>query len=369
VNSGVRVAVDGTPLLGVRTGIGHVVAGTIDALSRRPELKLSVYAITLRGRHNLARCVPSNTRAATAPIPARAARAAWRRSDTPKIERWTGPVDVVHATNYVPPPARSPVLVSVYDLGFVRYPTLATPDAHDYAALIRRGLARGAVVHVTSDFVASEVRDEFGLPVDRVVRVYPGIDALVPGDTEQGRALAGSSRYVLALGTVEPRKGLPVLVDAFDAIASRDRDLHLVVAGQAGWGVDEFDDACNRAVNRVRIRRLPYVSPGDRAALLTGATVFAYPSKYEGFGISPLEAMTVGTPVVATTAGAIPEVVGNAAVLVPVDDRDALATALERVLSDDSLRADLVARGTERVRRYPWDATARELAAIYEGMR
>ncbi len=365
----VRVAIDGTPLLGVRTGVGHVVAGTVNALSRRHDAELVVYAVTLRGRSQLGTMLPRGARAATAPLPARAVRSAWRRADHPRIERWTGPVDVVHATNYVPPPAVAPVVVSVYDLGFVHFPEMATPDARDYLALLRRGVRRGAIVHVTSDFVGDEVRNELGVGDDRVVRVYPGIDALPVGDGPAGRGLAGAERYVLALGTVEPRKGLPALVEAFDAVAEHDADVHLVVAGQDGWGVDAFNDACANARNRERIRRLPYVSAGDRSNLLTGAAVYAYPSVYEGFGIPPLEAMALGTPVVATRAGSIPEVVGDAAFLVDVGDVDGLAGAIDRVLTDGSLGAALVARGAQRVRRFSWDTTAAELVDVYEAAR
>ena len=163
-----------------------------------------------------------------------------------------------------------------------------------------------------------------------------------------GRHLAGAERYVLALGTVEPRKDLPTLVAAFDALAASDKDLHLVLAGQDGWGIEALTASRDRAVHRRRIHRLGWVNEQQRAALLRGASVFAYPSRYEGFGLPPLEAMAVGTPVVTTTAGALPEVVGDAARVVPPLDVDALAGALADVLGDEDLRTSLVARGRAR---------------------
>ncbi|MFI5053125.1 MAG: glycosyltransferase family 4 protein [Acidimicrobiia bacterium] len=361
----IRVALDATPLLGNRTGVGEVVAGLVEALAAHREVEVAAYAITWRGRASLSSCLPAGVRAATAPLPARLVRAGWMRADHPSIERWTGAVDIVHATNYVPPPSRSPVLVSVYDLGFVHFPELCTPDALQYPTLLQRGLARGALVHATSDFVADEVRAEFDLPADRVVRIYPGVPQTASGDSAAGQLVAGAPRYVLALGTIEPRKNLPLLVDAFDQIAALDPELFLVVAGQDGWGTDAFVAACDRAAHGSRIRRLGYVSAGERRDLLAGAQVLAYPSKYEGFGFPPLEAMAVGVPVVATRAGALPETTGDAALLVDPDDRDELAGALHQVLDDNTLRATLVDRGRSRARQFTWAAAVDRFIELY----
>jgi glycosyltransferase involved in cell wall biosynthesis len=361
----IRVAVDGTPLLGSRTGIGEVVAGFTAELALRGDLEVVAYALTWRGRHDLASVVPPGVRAATAPIPARLVRQAWLRTEHPRVERWTGPVDVVHATNYVGPPTRGGLVVSVYDLGFVRFPELCTADALQYPKLIERAIARGAWIHTTSDFVADEVVSTFRVPADRVVRVYPGVPATVGGDAERGRRAATATRYVLALGTIEPRKNLPHLVRAFDAVADADRELALVVAGTPGWGADAFTAARSQARHGDRVHALGYVSDTTRADLLAGATALAYPSRYEGFGFPPIEAMAAGVPVVATATGAIPEVVGDAALLVAPDDVDALAAALAVATSDAGRRSDLVARGTERLTRFSWSAAAAELAALY----
>jgi alpha-1,3-rhamnosyl/mannosyltransferase len=176
--------------------------------------------------------------------------------------------------------------------------------------------------------------------------------------------MAGAERYVLALGTVEPRKDLPSLLAAFDAAAARLPDVRLVVAGPDGWGQPAFDDALARTVHRDRVVRVGWVEDPVRAALLSGAWAYAYPSLYEGFGFPPLEAMAVGVPVVATTAGALPEVLGDAARLVPPGDTDALAEALV-ALDDDAERAALVERGRRRVGRFSWDACADGLTALY----
>jgi len=364
----IRLAFDGTPLLGPRSGVGEVVSGIAPELARRPELDVIAYALTLRGRHDLVSHVPPGVRTATRAFPARVVRQTWLRSEHPTIERWTGPIDVVHATNYVAPPTRAAEVVSVYDLGFVRYPELVEADALDYPALVQRAIRRGAWIHTTSDFVRDEIVETFAVDGDRVTRVYPGIPATQGGDAARGRTVAGAERYVLAIGTIEPRKNYPTLVRAFDAVAARDPDVVLVVAGGRGWGADEFDAAVTAAVHRDRVRTLGYVSAADRRDLLAGAAALAYPSHYEGFGFPPLEAMTAGVPVVAANAGAIPEIVGDAARLVDADDTDALADALHTVLTDDVSRTQLVARGAARRDAFSWSRAADELVALYRTM-
>ena len=238
-----RLALDGTPLLGPRSGVGEVVSGILPELARRPELEVVAYALTLRGRNDLAAAVPPGVHAAARWFPARGVRQAWLRVEYPRVERWTGPVDVVHATNYVAPPTKAGEVVSVYDLGFIRYPEYVNADALDYPELLRRAVRRGAWFHTTSDFVRDEVIETFSVPAERVVRVYPGIPPIQGGDATRGRVLAGTDRYVLAIGTIEPRKNFPGLVRAFDALADDDPTLVLVVAGGRGWGGDAFDAA------------------------------------------------------------------------------------------------------------------------------
>ena len=361
-----RVALDATSLLGPRTGVGQVTAGLLEALASRGDLDLRAYAITWRGRHELDDAVPAGVTAATKPFPARGTRVLWPRVPVPRIEHWTGDVDVVHATAFVAPPAHAPVLLTIHDLTYLRFPEMCTDDTRSYARLVRVALERGVTVHTYSDFVADEVREHYGLPSERVVRVYPGLATITGGDPRRGHEIAGSPRYVLALSTIEPRKNLPMLVRAFDVVAADDADLRLVVAGPPGWGIDAFDEAVRAARHAASIHRLGYVDAAARRDLLAGATVLAYPSIYEGFGHPPLEAMQCDVPVVASSAGPLPEVLGDAALLPDPTDVDSIADALRRALTDDELRGQLIARGRERVARYDWERTTREMTALYE---
>jgi glycosyltransferase involved in cell wall biosynthesis len=275
-------------------------------------------------------------------------------------------VDVVHGPNFVVPPAwRARELVTVHDLTVMRHPELCTDDTLEFPHLLRRALRRGAWVHTVSDFVRDEVIDLLSVPPDRVVVIPNGVTAAPPGDAARGRTLATSERYILAIGTIEPRKDFPRLVDAFDRLAADQPDVKLVVAGPEGWGAEQFRRTVRRADHRDRVVRLGWVTDADRNALLRGATVFAYPSLYEGFGLPPLEAMSAEVPVVTTRTGGITEVVGDAAVLVPPGDTEALAAGLAKVLADEGLADDLRARGTANLARFSWDRTAAELGALY----
>jgi len=365
-----RVAVDATPLLGARTGVARVTDELLVRLADEPDLEEVAFGITWRGRQALAAAVPRGITVARRPMAARPLRARWSRGDGPPVEWWTGAIDVVHGPNYVVPPARDAgALVSVHDLTFVHHPELCTADTLGYPPLIRRAVARGALVHTGSHRIAEEITVELGVPADQVVVVPYGVTPPPPDPdgtrAATGRALAGADRYVLALGTIEPRKDLPTLVRAFDLLAAEDSSVGLVLAGPDGWGADAVTDAVAASPHRGRIRRLGFVAEADRLALLRGAAVYAFPSIYEGFGLPPLEAMAAGTPVVTTTAGSLPEVVGDAAALVAPGDVEGLAAAIARVLADPAAAADLVERGRARAATFTWDATAAGIVAAY----
>lgn len=360
----IRVAADLTSLLDARTGVGVFAAEMLARLATHDDLAITGFAVTWRGRGGLPAAVPPGVRTVAWPLPARPLREAWQRSDHPRIDLVIGRHDVVWAPNFVLPPTAAPGIASVHDLTPLRFPQLANAATLPYPVLIRRALARGAWVHTDSAFVRDEVIDHFAAPPDRVVVVAPGVRPATPGDPVAGHRLAGGDRYVVAVGTVEPRKDFPTLVTAFDALASDDPDLRLVIAGQDGWGAEALTSAVAAAAHRDRIVRLGYVSDAERDDLLRGAAVYCFPSVYEGFGLPPLEAMSVGTPVVATRAGSVPEVCGDGADLVEVGDADALAAALARVLTDEAHRAALVASGHATVARYRWDDAGDAFAAL-----
>ena len=366
-NVPLRVAVDATSLLGVPTGVGVFTESLIDALTLRSDLAVSAYAVSWRTRDQLPELVPDGVATAQEAMPARPLKWLWSHIDLPRAERFVGPVDVVHGTNFtVPPTRRAGRVVTVHDLTCIRYPELCQKDTLRYPALIARALRRGAIVHTPSRFVADEVREHFGVSRDRVVPVHSGIPALPEPDHKGAGEIIDPRRpYVLSIGTAEPRKDLPGLVAAFGDAAPLIPDLALVLAGPPGWGSEQLEAAIKGSPARDRIITTGYVGGGVLASLLAQARALAYPSVYEGFGFPPLQAMAMGVPVVTTPAGSLKEIAGDAACLVGVGDRAALAEALVSVTTDDAYRSILTTAGLARAADFTWTATAEGLRAIY----
>ena len=360
-----RVAIDATALVGPRTGVGVMTAAVVDRLLRHEQIDLVPLLVSLRGRRELAAQLPDGAASANVWAPARLAHQLWQRFDRPSI----GGFDVVHGPNFVVPPARDGAeLVTIHDFGPWREPDLVTDHARAYPALTRRALDRGAHVHVVSDFVGAEARDRLGLDAERVHVIHNGFDPGPPGDPRLGRAMAGGP-YVLFIGTIEPRKDLPTLVAAMAEAWAGGLEHRLVVAGPDGWGSEAYGSAVEALGPLAdRVLRVGYVTDAERADLLAGAVCLAYPSRYEGFGLPPLEAMAQGCPVVTTRAGALAETCGAAARYVEVGDPASLAAAITDVATNEAAAAALVAAGRDRVKRYSWDDTAARMAELYRSL-
>ena len=365
----VRLAYDCTYALSPPTGVGTFAAAVLERLVARPDIDVTGYAVAWRESQAVAAAVgPSVPIASRCDVLSpRYTRALWRRSNRPPIEWITGRVDVVHSPNFIVPPARRAAMVAtVHDLTFVHHPELCTPDTRDwYPALITKAIERGAWLHAVSGFVRDELVEFMGAHPDRVVVVPNATDPLPDADASDGRVLAGAERFVLALGTVEPRKNLPRLIAAWDRVADTDHDLHLVIAGAPGWGSAALDAAVVTARHGDRVHVLGWVDAPGRSALLRAAEVLAYPSLYEGFGIPPLEAMSVGTPVLAGRVGALVETCGDAAVFVDPGDTDDIAAGLVRLTTDDAERARVTAAGHVRVGEFSWDRTTDGIVDLY----
>jgi len=320
------VGFDVSPLVQTRAGTARYVAGLGAALERLPELDLRRLSFGGPGR--------------TAAL---ARDLVWYLALLPLHSG----IDVLHCTTYrAPLRSRTPVVITVHDLAVLRYPEMFPAWTRLYGRTSLRPTLRAAArVIAVSEFTKREVVELAGVAEQRV-RVVPNAtdDAVF---TAEGPRADGD--YVLALGTLEPRKNLPRLAEA-----TRRLGVELRLVGASGWGRVELDGGGVRWLGR-----LPDV---EVAALYRGALCFAYPSLYEGFGIPVLEAMRCGAPVVTSAGSAMEEVAGPAAELVDPLDSDAIADGIRRAIDRS---AELRAAGLERARLFSWEAAARATADVY----
>jgi glycosyltransferase involved in cell wall biosynthesis len=367
----VRIGLDATPLLGRRTGIGRYVqelAAALPALGHGDEVVAT--AFTLRGAGDLTGAVPAGVSVRARPAPARLLRATWQRTEQPPVELLTGPLDVFHGTNFVQPPARSAAgVVTVHDLAYLIHPDTVSADSARLRDLVPRGLRRAGVVCVPSEAVAAEIREAYDLSPERVQVTPLGVDpawATAPPLPEDRRRALGLHRpYLLFVGTLEPRKNLGVLLEAFAAVCAADPEAPLLaLAGPAGWGAEVPlpPPAAGRVV------RLGYLEEPELRSLVAGARALVFPSRYEGFGLPPLEAFASGVPVIASDIPTTRETVGaepGLARLVPLDDLDGLAQALAQDWAD-AAEPDRRRRRRALAARYTWTATAELTRQAYE---
>ncbi len=359
-----RVAVDATPLMNRKTGVGAMTAALFTQLGRCPEVDLTGYVVSWRARkdHRLIEAMPTAARPLPVVWPARLVHRLWRRLDHPRLP---GSFDVVHGTNYVVPPTGAGArLVTVHDLTAWRFPHLVHRYSRANPSLLSRAVASGADVHCVSRAVGREIVEDLRVPSERVHVVPNGFDPVGPGDGAAARRRVGGP-YVLAIGTVEPRKDYVGLLTAMNTVWTEHPDVRLVIIGGDGWGIDSFRDAVRQSMFRHRVIRTGYVSDQDKADYVAGAELLAYPSVYEGFGLPVLEAMEAGLPVVATAVAAVTEVAGDGALLVPPGEPDRLAAAIASVLTDDQRRADLVSAGRTRAARYSWARSGSAMIELY----
>ena len=357
--SGVRVAFDAGPLAGVRTGVGQAVAAIRDALGRRDDVHLEEYVVSFRAELT---CGERRL-----PLPAALAHRLWSRSDHPGVDRWLPGIEVIHGTNYVVPPSRRPRLVSVYDCWFLRNPEAAHPDVRRAGEVLRRAVRTGAAVHASSQATADALGELLG-DADLDVTVIPlGPLPVLSAPAVSPIAELDGRPYVLAIGTLERRKNLPTLVEAFAQLASEQPDVLLVIAGADGDDRPAIDAAIDRigAQHADRVMLTGRIDAPTRAWLLRHARVLAYPSLDEGFGFPLLDAMQLRIQLVASDAGSIPEVAGGAALLSPPRDVDALAANLAAALASDEIRAGLIAAGDSRWHQFSWDLCAEQLTSLY----
>jgi glycosyltransferase involved in cell wall biosynthesis len=313
-----------------------------------------------------------------------------------------GSFDLLHVTYNAPPLSPCPTVVTIHDISFEHYPQFFSPrDRLILKTLVPLSARRAAHILTVSQHAKREIVERYGLSPDKITVTYEAAGEQFrpiadPASLQAVRAKygIGDSPFALALGNLQPRKNMTRLVEAFAKLVASESEVggsegqrvggqkseveataltaphsplpaSLVIAGKAQWRESEVFQAVKQAGLEGRVLFPGYVDDADLPALYSAATVFVYPSLYEGFGLPPLEAMACGTPVISSNAASLPEVVGDAALLIDPTDTTALTQALHNVLAEPALHANLRRRGFERAAQFSWQRCAAETLAVY----
>lgn len=369
------VAIDATPLLVEATGVDNAIARLVVALGEVDgETRYTVLA-NREDRERLGSVLPPNFHVLSVSLRARPARLLSQQLLLPLIAQRRG-VDVVHSPSFVMPLWRGAQrhVLTVHDMTSMTIPHVHT-RLHRSAAFARAvttSIRRADRIVVPSSYTKSEVLRVVPEVASERVDVIPwGVGPefgpTAAEDVARARARYGLTRpYVLFVGTVEPRKNLETLVEAFRLAAEREGiDEQLVLAGRLGWGYERLLATLDDPWFHGRVLRLGYVDQADLPGLYAGARAFVFPALAEGFGFPPLEAMACGTPVLASDSSSLRENLAGAAELVAPGDRDALAAGLVRLLHDEALRRARRAAGIERAAAFRWETTAQATLDCY----
>ncbi len=357
-----RVVVDVTPLSHPRTGIGNYLRGLLGGLALLDDVELVAFGpVRPGGKQNVEQALAGldlEQRLRVVPA-AHFWRTAWSRAGRLSVERFVGPFDVFHFSDWMYPPQRGGIrATTIYDLVPLRFPEWVAARTRSMHTAKYRNAARTCdVIVCISRHTANEVAERLEVSPERLAVAHPGVDARF--SPEGPPAAGGRAPYILGVSTLEPRKNLRALVDAFALLRRRRPGVSLVIAG-AEQGVEAA------ALQGDGVELLGYVSEEELAGLYRGAAAFAYPSRFEGFGMPIVEAMASGAPVVASAEASLDEASGAAALRVDPDDTDAFALALERALED---REALVPAGIEHARSFTWEACGRAVADAYRRAR
>lgn len=370
-----RIAIDIRPALRRGTGVGTFVEQIVLALDALPgghELRLFTSSWKDRWPSDrlagLGKAVVVDRR-----WPVKLLNLLWHRLGWPQVERFVGPVDIAHSPTPLMLPSRAPRIVTLHDLYFLRHPeSLHAEIRRDYGRLVRRHVNKADAVLSVSEATALDAVELLGLPRERLTVCWE--DAAPIYDERPGEAELEASKqiadepFLLFVGTIEPRKNLVALLDAFTLLQPRHPELKLVLAGERGWGCETFDQALAGMQHPERVVITGYLDQVSLRSLYHRAIALVMPSHCEGFGLPLVEAMACGCPLVVSDNGSLPEIAGDAALIWRSGEPENLAQLLGEVVDDEDCRSGLVERGRERRSKFNWSESARRILKLYQDL-
>lgn len=314
-----------------------------------------------------------NIRPRPIPISERLLTILWQRARLPlPVELFVGSADLVHGTDFVLPPTRARTLLSIHDFAYIIHPETAQPELRRYlSGVVPRTIRRADHIHVNSLATQADMERLLKVPHAKSTIVYSGSGTdFYPRPAAEVAAMKGRlglpERYLLNVGTVQPRKNVERLIAAYAELGELAAGVPLVIAGKRGWLAEPIYAAVERHGLGGRVQFLDFVSDDDLPTLYSGALAMVYPSLYEGFGVPIVEAQACGAPVITSAASSLPEVAGQAALLVDPQDTAAIAEAMRRVLGEPGLAERLRADGPRQAAKFTWEGTGLGILALYE---
>lgn len=369
-----RIALDYTPAYEQGGGIGRYVRELVEALARLDDS--NEYRLFVAGaRSDLPTTPGNNFQWRPVFITPRWFARIWHRARLPlPVELFTGHIDLYHATDFVLPPVRpgTRTLLTVHDLSFVRVPETAAPSLKHYLdEVVPRSIASADHVLADSESTRADIISLYGAPPEKISVLLSGVNECFQPASQQDidamRVRYGieGRTYIFTIGTVQPRKNYARLIHALAILRGRGYDLHLVIAGGKGWLEDPIYAAIRTHHMGEYVHFIGFAAEADLPALYTGSLCLAFPSLYEGFGLPILEAMACGTPTITSNISSLPEVAGDASLIIDPLDVEALADAIQRIVDDSALRQSLMQRGRLRAAEFTWQRSAQQLLDLY----
>ena len=371
-----KICLDYQPAVTQRAGIGRytrVLAEQLPTLMS-PEDSLKLFYFDFKGKGEQPSSLSSNVSVKRFRLcPGAIMQKLWSYCSFPSFDMLAGDADIYHFTNFLSRPVnKGKVVATIHDMSFLRYPEFTEEKNLAY---LTRGIkktidATDAIITV-SKFSAEEIEYFFPSAKGKTFYSHLGIaQNFSPSSVEEIKAVRQKYKlerpYIITVGTIEPRKNHLLLVDAFEQIAAQGIDL--VVVGGIGWKSDKIMERLTTSKFTSQIHILNHLGDGELPALYSGATIFALPSYYEGFGFPPLEAMGCGVPVVSAPGGSLQEVIGDAGIIVETYNADAWAKELTRAITDTELRKSLINKGLSHIKKFTWDKTVSDTLNIYKNL-
>ena len=355
---------DYRPALRGRTGVGEYIHQLVQACASHGGDEVAVFTSSWKDRPAPGLARELGVEVVDRRVPVQVLNYLWHRLEWPPIESLAGPADVVHAAHPLLIPARDAAqVVTIHDLFFLSAPGQTTAEIRrDYPTLAGPHARRAHAVVTSTEHGKGLVQDRLSVPAERIYVCPPGAPAWVtlgrtPNIPNEG--------YALFLGTLEPRKNIGTLLNAWQQLVERGMKGRLVIAGRAPAEAREWLDRIATAPLAGSVTHVGYVAAADREQLYAGARALVLPSLDEGFGLTALEAMSAGVPLVASNRGSLPEVTGGAGILVDPLDVRALGAAIEHVMTDDGFATATAEAGLARARQFTWDRSAATLRHVY----